>query len=54
MLDADGRHMRDANGKPAYVAFMSWRDRELSNRFSDAVVKLVRAEYPDAFDEGEP
>jgi hypothetical protein len=41
-LDQDGRHKRDANGKPAYVAMLRWRDREVANRFSAAVIELVR------------
>ena len=28
-------------------ASVEWRDRELSNRFSTAVVELVRQAYPD-------
>jgi hypothetical protein len=49
MVDGDGHHKRDVNGKPAYVAIRSWRDRELANRFSDRVISL-RAEYPDAIE----
>jgi hypothetical protein len=42
----DGQHRKDANGKPAYTPILEWRNRDLSARFSDAVVALVRAEYP--------
>ncbi len=52
-IDRDGTHKRDANGKPLYVAILSWRDRELSARFSDSVVALVRDADAHALD-GEP
>jgi hypothetical protein len=45
-LDQDGRHKRDANGKAAYSPVLEWKDRDLANRFSDAVVELVRAAHP--------
>jgi hypothetical protein len=45
-LDQDGRHRRDANGKPAYSPILRWRDKDLSNRFSATVVELVRAAHP--------
>jgi hypothetical protein len=51
-IDRDGRHKRDANGKPAYTAILEWRDRDLADRFSAAVVELVRHEHPDAFVDG--
>jgi hypothetical protein len=48
-----GRHViRD--GKPAYVRSLAWRSRDLSDKFSAAVVELVRRTYPDALDEAEP
>ena len=53
-VDKDGRHKRDVNGKLAYTAILEWKDRDLSDRFSQAVVALVRAEHPDALDGGEP
>jgi hypothetical protein len=53
-IDKDGLHKKDVNGKPAYAAILEWRDRDLASRFSDAVVALVRAEYPDALDGVEP
>lgn len=51
-VDKDGLHKRDANGKPAYTAILEWRDRGLADRFSAAVVDLVRASHPDALDDG--
>jgi hypothetical protein len=53
-VDKDGRHKRDVNGKLAYTAILEWKDRDLSDRFSQAVVALVQAEYPDALDGSEP
>lgn len=52
-LDGDGRHRRDPNGKPAYVALLQWRSRDLADRWSAAVVDLVRRSYPNVF-EGAP
>jgi hypothetical protein len=50
MLNADGRQvMRD--GRPQYISMMCWRSRDLADRFSVAVVELVRNAYPDAFDD---
>ena len=46
-IDGDGRHKRDAaTGKPAYSPILAWRDLELKNRFSEAVVALVRGAHP--------
>jgi hypothetical protein len=50
-IDADGHHYRDVNGKPAYTAMLAWRSRELADRFSEAVVRLVRESHPEALDE---
>jgi hypothetical protein len=49
-IDKAGQHKRDANGKTAYAAILEWRDRELSDRFSAAVIALIRAAHPDALD----
>jgi hypothetical protein len=49
-IDKDGQHRRDPNGKPAYSPILEWRDRDLQDRFSGAVVDLIRAEHPDALD----
>jgi hypothetical protein len=47
-LDKDGQHKRDVNGKPAYAPILEWRDRDLSDRFSAAVIDLIRASHPEA------
>jgi hypothetical protein len=46
-IDRDGRRKTDINGKPVYAEVLRWRDRELSDRFSRAVVALVRQAHPD-------
>jgi hypothetical protein len=47
-IDGDGRHKRDARGRPAYTKFLEWRNRELSNRLSEALVALICSTHPDA------
>jgi hypothetical protein len=50
MLDADGRQvMRD--GRPQYISMIRWRTRDLADRFSAAVIELVRNAYHDALDD---
>jgi hypothetical protein len=50
MLDQDGQHvLRD--GRPQYAPILRWRTRDLADRFSAAVVELVRRAHPDALDE---
>jgi hypothetical protein len=50
-VDKDGQPKRDVNGKLAYAALVEWEGRELPDRFSAAVVDLVRAAHPGAFDD---
>jgi hypothetical protein len=40
-IDRDGRQIV-VDGKPQYVAIFKWGDRDLADRFSDAVVALGR------------
>jgi hypothetical protein len=44
----DGQPRRDGNGngKPLYTPILEWRDRDLADQFSEAVVALVDAAYP--------
>jgi len=51
VLDREGRRAR-SDGKPQYAAIMKLRDRELQDRFSQAVIKLVRAAHPDVLEDG--
>jgi len=46
-IDRDGRRKTDINGKPVYAEVLRWRDGELSDRFSQAVIALVRQAHPD-------
>lgn len=40
--------LRSANGKVLYAPVLEWRDRDLADRFSEAVVELIQREHPDA------
>ena len=51
-IDQDRRQKIDINGKLAYAPALKWRNRDLSDRFSAAVVELVRAAHPNAVDGG--
>jgi hypothetical protein len=52
LIASDGTHKRDANGKPTYVAILSWPDKSTSDRFSAAVVDLVLSAHPAPLDDG--
>jgi hypothetical protein len=55
IVDGAGAALRDDRGKIRYSPILSWRDRNLGGRWSDAVVALVRAAHPGALDaEGAP
>jgi hypothetical protein len=55
MLGPDGAVLRDEAGKARYTPVLRWRDRDLGERWSRAVVELVRAAYPgDLGPEGAP
>lgn len=49
-IDQDGCQKTDTNGKVVYTPILDWRDRGLADRFSVAVIELVRSEYPAALD----
>jgi hypothetical protein len=49
-IDKDGRQKTDLNGKRAFEPALEWRDRTLGDRFSAAVVALVRAAHPNVLD----
>ena len=46
VLDQDGRQV-EISGEKQYAAVNKWRDRALSDRFSDRVVELVTQAYSD-------
>jgi len=53
MIDSGtGAAIRDDAGKLKYAPILSWRDRDLGDRWSNAVVELVRAAHPGALDDG--
>jgi hypothetical protein len=55
MIDSSGIALPGDGGKIRYAPILSWRDRDLADRWSDAVVALVRAGHPGDFgDDGEP
>jgi hypothetical protein len=47
MLDADGRHVV-REGKPQYATILRWRTRDLADRWSAAVIELIRQANPGA------
>ena len=51
LIDAEGRHKKDVNGKLAYVAVLDWDDRALNDRFSAALVAAVRRAHPSDLEE---
>ena len=51
VLDREGRRAKP-DGKPQYAAIMKWIDRELKDRLSQAVIKLLRAAHSDVFEDG--
>jgi hypothetical protein len=52
MLDEAGQALRDDRGKVRYAPILRWRTRDLGDRFSAAVVELVRTAYPGALGDG--
>jgi hypothetical protein len=51
ILDRDGRHAEEG-GKKKYAPILAWSDRVTADKWSDAVVALVREQHPDALDDG--
>lgn len=49
-LDREGRRKTDINGRAIYAPVAEWRTRELSDRFSEAVVAAVRRAHPGDLD----
>jgi hypothetical protein len=50
VLDRDGKHSKP-DGKPQYSTVVEWKSRDLSERFSQTIVELVRQAHPDDLDE---
>jgi hypothetical protein len=53
VLDSEGRHV-EVSGKKQYALVLRWRSRDLADRFSAAVVELIRRAQPDALGEAGP
>jgi DNA-binding cell septation regulator SpoVG len=53
VLDGEGRQAKP-DGKAQFASILKWRDRDLQDRFSQAVVDLVRQHHPAALDGNEP
>jgi hypothetical protein len=51
-VDNTGRQKTDGAGKPLYAAVLQWRNRELGDRFSEAVISAIRRAHPAALDGG--
>jgi hypothetical protein len=49
VVDAEGRHVVK-EGKRCYTPVLQWKSRDISDRFSSAVVGLVEQHYPGALD----
>jgi hypothetical protein len=50
VLDRDGRQAKP-DGKLQYSTILEWKSRDLSERFSQTIVELVRQAHPDDLDE---
>src|SRR4051794_17696828 len=47
------RHQRvGGDGKPVFEPVAEWKDRDTSNAFSSAIVALISAAHPEAFQGG--
>ncbi len=46
----DGSQKIGDNGKPVYKRIIEWRDRDLSDRFSEAAVAVIKREKPGALE----
>jgi len=54
VLDAEGRRVRNHTPHAQYAALLGWHDRDLADRFSIAVLDLVRREHAGDLDGGAP
>lgn len=49
MVDRNGVVMKDSNRKLRYTPIIDFVSKHVCSRFSDAVIKAVRATHPEAF-----
>lgn len=54
VFGTDGKPKIGTNGRPLYTSILEWRDRDLQDKFSAAVIDLILAQYPNAFDGAAP
>lgn len=54
VLDRDGRHKLGDNGKRAWQPIVSFRTRDLADRFSRAVLDTLAAAHPEALEGWRP
>ena len=47
LLNRDGQHIKDASGKAQWVPIVSFTSRELRDKFSTAVIDVLRIPHPD-------
>lgn len=47
-VGSDGMVLKDQNGKIKYVPVISWTDKESADRFSEALIAVIEAQYPGA------
>jgi hypothetical protein len=50
VLDQNGVHKTGESRKKAYAPFLEWSSKELRDRFSTAVVYLVKEQFPGSLD----
>ena len=50
VLDRDGKQIV-VDGKRQYCSLLEWNSRDLSERFSQTLIELVRAKHPEALDD---
>lgn len=48
-IDRDGRPIVK-DGRAQYTTILKWADRDLGDRFSEAIIALIRAEHPGAIE----
>jgi len=53
-LDSQRQLIRDETGKPKYSNFLRWRSRDIDDRFSAAVINLIREAGHALNGEGQP
>jgi len=51
VLGREGRQA-EVSGKKQYASILEWKNRDLSDRFSDSLIALIIERHPDALDDG--